>query len=512
MITSPTELSDRLPVIVGVGQVNDRPADPLEGMDPVALMVEALRRAESDAGAPLLAHADALATVKQISFPQLEDCAELVSVAIGAERASVTETALPSGESPVHLLNDAANRIGAGEIEVALVCGGEALRTAAARIAAAEQGRRLDPVREAKHRIRTGHAARHGLVAPVDFYPLYENAIRAAWGQTLAEAQAETGAIWSLLSQIAAENPHAWTRESKPAEEITALSKTNRPIAFPYTKLQVANSAVNQGAGFIVASVGRARRLGIPRSKWVFVGNGAGANEPEDVLARDRYDRSVSMEVAIHKALELNGVKARELDAVELYSCFPCVPKMARRVLDWPIDRPVSPFGGLTFGGGPVGNYMSHAIASMTDLLRAEGATGLLFGNGGIATRNHAIVLSSKPIEAAVFPCRYDFQNLADEARAMVPALSADYAGPATAETWTVFFNRDGSPDSGVVLARTPRAERTLARLTMEDCALLTSDANNFPEPVGRSGEIVLHGQDRYWRFDSTFRAGRAES
>ena len=35
---------DRLPVIVGVGQVNDRPADPLSGMDPIELMAAALRR------------------------------------------------------------------------------------------------------------------------------------------------------------------------------------------------------------------------------------------------------------------------------------------------------------------------------------------------------------------------------------------------------------------------------------------------------------------------------------
>ena len=41
------------------------------------------------------------------------------------------------------------------------------------------------------HRNRTGYAAMHGLVVPVDVYPLYENAGRAARErETLAEGQA----------------------------------------------------------------------------------------------------------------------------------------------------------------------------------------------------------------------------------------------------------------------------------------------------------------------------------
>ena len=47
-------------------------------------------------------------------------------------------------------------------------------------------------------------------------------------------------------------------------------------------------------------------------------------------------------------------------------------------------------FGGLTFGGGPIGNYMSHAVASMVGKLRETGGKGLLFANGGYAT--HVLV------------------------------------------------------------------------------------------------------------------------
>ena len=81
---------ERLPVIVGVGQVNDRPADPLAGLDPVELMAAALRRAEADAGAgagagaSLLADADYLGVVKQIAFPRIDNAAPPLAAVVEA--------------------------------------------------------------------------------------------------------------------------------------------------------------------------------------------------------------------------------------------------------------------------------------------------------------------------------------------------------------------------------------------------------------------------------------------
>ena len=45
---------ERTPVIIGIGEILDRPEDPANGLEPLALMEQALRRAESDAGANLL--------------------------------------------------------------------------------------------------------------------------------------------------------------------------------------------------------------------------------------------------------------------------------------------------------------------------------------------------------------------------------------------------------------------------------------------------------------------------
>lgn len=492
---------ERIPVIIGVGQINDRPADPQEGLDPAGLMAEALRRADADAGGGWLETCDSLGVVGQIAWPHMNPIAERVTKLLGIAPAQTVETS-PHGDNPIRLLGEAANRIGAGEAAVCAVTGGEALRTmgALARLKAAEAQADAKPkehnaLRDASHRVKKGYAQSYGLVVPVDVYPLYENAMRASLGQTLAEGQAESGAIWAGFSRVAAANPSAWIREEKSAEEITEITADNRPIAFPYTKLQVANSSVNQGAGFLVTSLAEARRRGVPEEKIVHVGASASAFEPDSILARDSYAHSAGMETSIRKALEFNNCCAEDFDHVELYSCFPCVPKLARRTLGWPLDRPMTVFGGLTFGGGPIGNYMSHAVACMVEKLREAGSPGskgrgLLFANGGYATHSHTIVLGKEPIPGVSFPQDFDVNADADAARGEVPELDKDYTGPGTIESYTVHYERDGSPRMGTVVVRTPEGKRTLAMVPAEDSAGIAALTDGSIEPVGRGGTI----------------------
>ncbi|WP_062768975.1 acetyl-CoA acetyltransferase [Sphingopyxis terrae] len=490
---------ERIPVIIGVGQVNDRPADPDEGLDSLGLMVAALRVAAEDAGVPL-AEIDSLAIVDQISFHSLGKLPEPLAAAIGASPAINYQSAAPHGDTPVRLLNEAANRIGAGEMKLAAIVGAEALRTAAGRAAKAASGedKSYNAIRKVATRREPDYAQKHGLAAPVDVYPLYENATRAAWGQSLAEAQGESAEIWSRFSAVAAANEGAWIRKPATPADILRVDERNRPIAFPYSKLMVANSSVNQGAGFLVASLAEARRRGISEDRLIYVGMGAAAKEPPSILRRDRYNGSVSMETSINRTLALNGMTAQDFDFVELYSCFPCVPKMARRTLGWPVDRPATVFGGLTFGGGPIANYMSHAIVSMVEKLRREGRYGFLFANGGFATDNHCIVLGKEPIAAASFPQDFDYQAEAEAKRGPVPDLVEDYAGPATIESYTVFYGRDGAPRAGVVVARTPEGRRTLAHVDVGDTAMLAFLTDGAKEPVGTAGEVVALGDGRF--------------
>jgi acetyl-CoA C-acetyltransferase len=477
---------NRIPVIIGVGQVNDRTSS----FDSFELMAQALEAADADAGGGWISALQSVAVVNQISFPGLGNCAEKLVAHFGITPGHIEQTPWPTGESPVQLLNEAANRIGAGELEVAAIVGAEALRTAAERAKAAT-GERTDALRSVAATGTKSLMHQHGLVAPTDLYPLYENATRAAWGQTLAEAQAESGTIWAGMSDVAAANPTAWIQKAQTAEAITSADADNRPIAFPYQKRMVANSSVNQGAGFIVTSLARARAAGIAEDRLIHVGMGAAAHETHNMLKRDQFVQPSGMIVTLGETLSRNGLTTADLDHVELYSCFPCIPKMARRIIGWPIDKPITAFGGLTFGGGPIGNYMSHAIGSMVDKLRAERGTALLFANGGYATHFHGIILSADPLPNASFPHDYDVNAKADSLRVPVPEEHADYEGPATIETYTIFYKRDASVRFGTVIALTPEGKRVLARVPAEDEAMIAFLSDGAAEPVGSAGQVV---------------------
>jgi acetyl-CoA C-acetyltransferase len=487
---------NRIPVIIGVGQINDRECV----HDSLGLMIAALELADTDAGRGWISQLDSVAVVAPLSFSELGNCAQHVAQHFGISPKHSEQTPMPTGESPVQLLHEAANRIGAGEIGVAAVLGGEALRTAANRARAAT-GERAETFSARVRPQNTSLMARHGLVVPTDLYPLYENATRAAWRQSLTEAQAESGVIWAGMSRVAAGNPTAWIRTEQSAEAITSADADNRPIAFPYQKRMVANSSVNQGAGLIVTSLARARAAGVAEERIIHVGMGAAAHETNNILKRDSYTEAKGMVVTLQETLKRNGMTVADVDHVELYSCFPVIPKMARRILGWPVEKRITAFGGLTFGGGPIGNYMSHAIASMVDTLRAERGKALMFANGGYATHFHGIVLSAEPLPDASFPHDYDCNPAAEALRGAIPDIDEAYEGPATIETYTVFYNRDASPKFGTVIGRTPRGARVLARVDGEDAAMIDFLTAGRMEAVGAAGQTVI-GADGlvHWR------------
>ncbi len=494
----------RIPVLVGCGQINDRAATGAEGLDSLELMIAAARAAGEDSGAALLDHVDWLGVVHQLSFPELAGTlVEGLSKALAITPSYARETPSPTGESPILLINEAANAIGKGEAQIALIVGGEALRTAAKRKAEAANPAWPHPKEPypRRHQSMSDIRLAYGLITPSDIYPLYENAARPVYGQTLAEGQAESGLIWSNMSHVAQGNPNAWLRQPRTAAEIIEPSADNRPIAHPYSKLMVANAAVNQGAAVIVTSLAAARDAGIADQHMVFVGKGAAAHEDQNPLSRADFPRSPSAEVSLRRTLDLNRLSLADLDHIELYSCFPCVPKMARRILGLPAQARMTVVGGLTFGGGPIGNYMTHAAAQMVLELRKSGTNGLLFANGGYATHNHSIIFTRTPQPAGTFPQDFDFQAEADDLRGAIPPMDADYEGPAAIETYTVLYGREGEIRHAVIVARTPSGTRTVARMDAEEGSAIAPLTLGKVEPVGRAGHVLKDGTISRWQW-----------
>jgi acetyl-CoA C-acetyltransferase len=235
------------------------------------------------------------------------------------------------------------------------------------------------------------------------------------------------------------------------------------------------NNADEQGAGVILCSAERATALGVPRDRWVFPHSGTDAHDHYHVSERDDLGTSPAMRVAGRAALALAGVGVDDLAHVDLYSCFPSAVEIAAAELGLPLDRPLTVTGGLSFAGGPWNNYVMHSIATMAGRLRDEpGALGLVTANGGYITKHAFGVYSTEP-PADGF--RYaDPQAEVDALPRRVLDEAPD--GEVGIETWTAMHDRDGRPETGIVIGLLDDGRRAIGTTTDADvlAALVTED------------------------------------
>ncbi|MGA2291027.1 acetyl-CoA acetyltransferase [Bradyrhizobium sp.] len=492
-MTAALQLDDRIPVIVGVGEIVDRPKEIAAGLEPLALLEQALRRAEADSGAKLLGEVQSLDVVNFLSW-RYHDPEQLLGRRLGIKPSHAYYGPV-GGESPIRYLHEAAQRVARGECSVAAVCGAEAQSSATR----AERAGITLPWTPFAHDVpepkrgaafQKPMAVKLGVFRPVTVYPFYEAATAAHWGQTPRQAMAESGQLWSTYSEAAAQNPNAWLKRRFAPEEITTPSPDNRLIAWPYTKLMVANPTVNMGAAILITSLARARAAGIAGDRLVHFWGGASAEEPRDYLVRDQFFQSHPQNAVLTAAMDLVGGDGRAFDAIELYSCFPCVPKMARRTLGLGPDVQPTVTGGLTFFGAPLNTYMTHAACAMVRKLRDGAKLGLLYGQGGFVTKHHALVLSRQPPPA---PLAQDtsVQAEADHQRGAVPDFVTEASGKGQVESFTVLYGRNGEVEHGVVMLRTSDRARALARVPAQDGATLKHLLNMERTPVGTTGDIV---------------------
>jgi acetyl-CoA C-acetyltransferase len=485
---------DRIPVIVGIGEIVDRPKEITDGLEPLDLLEQALRRAEQDAGAKLLGEVQSLDVVNFLSW-RYRDPEKLLAQRLGITPAHCYYGPV-GGESPIRYIHEAAKRIARGECTVAAVCGAEAQSTATK---AERTGAKLpwtpfahdveEPKRGAA--FQKPLAVKLGVFRPVTVYPFYEAASSAHWGQTPREAMAESGTLWSRYSDAAAQNPNAWLKRRYAPDEITTPSADNRLIAWPYNKLMVANPSVNMGGALLLTSLAKARAAGIAEDRLVYPLGGASAEEPRDYLLRDQFYESHPQNAVLKAAINLAGGDGRTFEAIELYSCFPCVPKMARRTLGLGSDVQPTVTGGLTFFGAPLNTYMTHAACAMVRRLRDGAKLGLLYGQGGFVTKHHALVVSKTPPRDALVQ-ETSVQAEADRNKRAVPEFVTEASGKGKVESFTVLYGRGGEVEHGVVMLRTAEDRRTLARIPASDTATLAHLLNIDRTPVGSLGDIAM--------------------
>jgi acetyl-CoA C-acetyltransferase len=500
-----TPPSDRTPVIVAIGEIAERPEDLARGREPVALMADAVRAALADGlGAVGLESIDSIELVGQITWRYLDP------VGLLCERLGIAPSrkvnASMGGDTPIRLMHQAALRIQRGESQVAVIVGGEALNTLSkARAAKIKLDWTAPASREEAVHVEfeklplSGSSKAVGMTDPAHIYPLYENATQAAWQQTPQEGRHAAANLWARYAAVAADNPYAWLRTKPSSAEIGTPAESNRMVSFPYPKLMVANPTVNQAAAVIITSLGQARAAGLADERLVFLWGGAAAQEPEDYLLRDSYQHSTAQEAVLRAAVSLADAQGGVFDLLELYSCFPIVPKLACATLaGLGVRADIEPTvtGGLTFFGGPLNNYMTHAVCAMVRKLRERsGRLGLLYAQGGVVSKHHALVVSTQPPARPLDP-DYSVQSAAEAARGPVPEVLERYVGPAQIETYTVIYGPKGHVLNGVVVARTPAGHRLIARVLREDATSLALLTDLQRSPIGADGHVRIDTYD----------------
>ena len=199
-------------MIIGGGQFLHRAAGLEDALEPAALDGGRHRRRRPDAGLAGPPDFDSIRVVSSLSW-KYGNPAWILAQRLGQSPRELAYTSA-GGNTPQSLVNKTALEIMAGELDVAVLVGGEAWRT---RSRARKAGAILDwpkapddepPVMIGEDLVMTHPAeAERGVYMPVQIYPMFETAIRAAKGRTPDEHLVAISELWAGFSEVAAGEP-----------------------------------------------------------------------------------------------------------------------------------------------------------------------------------------------------------------------------------------------------------------------------------------------------------------
>ncbi|KAH6878921.1 hypothetical protein BKA58DRAFT_309041 [Alternaria rosae] len=505
-------MSANIPVIIGVGDIKNRSTAVADAKEPATLMLEAIQKAINDTASlsktDLQSAIDSIDVVKTWTWPY-PDLPGLLAEKLGVDQSLKWKRySEHGGDKPGKLFDEAAKRIAKGECKVAIVTGGEALASLSVCAAAKKlpppgwttPSEAVDSVFTPTGRdLGNNLGAIHKIGAPIHVYPLYENAFRAHRGQTLKANHEESAKLYAEFADVAKDNEYAWSQGASSSEEdIKTVGKKNRMICYPYPLLMNAFNTVNLASAVILTSNSFAKSLGVPESKWVYPLGGAGTKDADEFWKRPNFYSSPSISRSIDASLRVSGTTREEMDIVDIYSCFPIVPKIAAQHLGLPIvgrQKPLTILGGLTSFGGAGNNYSMHALTEMTRQLRdGKGQKGLVLCNGGVLSYQYVVILSKEARREGDYPIENPLPPQITDVPA--PELIFDPEGEAVVETYTVEFNRDGSPLRGHVIGRLKSSNKRFLS-NHGDESTLRHMASGVGEIVGKSGWVWQDGEKK---------------
>jgi acetyl-CoA C-acetyltransferase len=478
----------RAPCLIGVGQRTWHPDEVGDAgaPEPLVMWEDVVRRAADDAGggSATLDRLDSLQIVYCQTW-QYDDPPARLADALGISPRHAYYSGI-GGTTPHLLVNGAAERILAGEVDVALVCGAEALATQRCYKRRGErypyrfkpEERRPFPWEAPFHPAEVAHEVFQAWLT----FAIFDNARRGHLGVGLDEYRRQLGDLLAPFTDIAAANPNAWFPLARAADEIITATAENRMVGYPYTKYMVSIMDVDMAAGVLLASHDAADELGVPPERRVYLRGWCYATDPTYVAEHDEMWRSPAMAGAAGEAMRIGGVGIDDVAHLDVYSCFSSSVNFARDALGVRDDdsRPLTVTGGLPYHGGAGSDYMTHSIATMAEVLRRDpGSYGLVSGVGMHMTKHVYGLYSTEP--GAVAPPEQERVQAELDAGGR-RAIRDEYGGAATVAAYSVVHGRDGGPEWGVVICDLPDGDRAYGKVL--DADMLVSIERD--ELVGR--------------------------
>ncbi|HVV74813.1 MAG TPA: acetyl-CoA synthetase [Mycobacteriales bacterium] len=471
--------------VVGVAQQTVRPPGPAP--EPLQSWEQVARAAADDAAVPgLLSSLDSIQVVYCQTWPY-DDPAGRLAERLGAAPKHKLYSGI-GGTVPQVLVSDTAEAMQRGELDSALIVGGEALATKKAMKRAGERpgwSHRENPPSPFPWTPPPAVELAHEVFQAWETFPLWDTARRARLGTDLATYGREMAAVMAAMTPTAAANPHAWTPVELSVDDVQTPTRDNRYVGWPYTKHEVSVMDVDMAAALLVTTAEKADALGIPADRRVYLASSSYAEDPAGVGERADLSASAAMRVTGRNALDAAGIDLADVSCFDLYSCFPSSLTLACDALGLdPFDpRGLTVTGGLPFAGGPGSGYLLHGIAAAVERLRAGGGHAFVSGVGMHMQKHIAAVYRTDPGWTAT----PDVQAEVDEAQPRQPLVDT-YDGNATVAAYTVAHDREG-PQSALLVLDVPGG-RTLARVHESE---LLADAESR-ELVGVDVKVSTDG------------------
>jgi acetyl-CoA C-acetyltransferase len=178
------------------------------------------------------------------------------------------------------------------------------------------------------------------------------------------------------------------------------------------------------------------------------------------VASRRDLGASPGFRIAGQVAMELAGVDFSQLRLCELYSCFPYAVRVQLHEFGLDPNRNVSVTGGMTFGGGPLNNFVFQAMVRMVKLLRQNPTeTGLVTTVSGLLTKQACALWSATPGANG-----WASVDVTEQVRAVseMCELVANYSGEGLVAGYTVLY-QGLEPSRAVAVFDLPDGRRTVA-------------------------------------------------